>query len=83
MSTAVLEAPQEQALPSDFVDRRSPSGSVNPGYERRQFASSYEDLSPEAAELGQAIDQYKMIHRRRFINFEEMLGVIKSLGYSR
>ena len=34
-------------------------------------------------ELAQAIDQYKLRHRRRFITFEEMLAVVKSLGYHR
>ena len=67
-----------------FVDRRqpgTPDSAVN--RERRQFANSHSELSPDAAELAHAIDQYKLTHRRRFINFEEMLGVFKSLGYSR
>ena len=55
----------------------------DPIFERRQFANSYDELSPEAAELARAIDGYKVQHRRRFITFEEMLGVIKSLGYNR
>ena len=38
---------------------------------------------PMPSELAQAIDQYKLRHRRRFITFEEMLAVVKSLGYSR
>jgi hypothetical protein len=70
--------------PESFVDRRSP---VEPGgeplFERRQFANSYDELSPDAADLARAIDGYKVQHRRRFITFEEMLAVIKSLGYSR
>jgi hypothetical protein len=70
--------------PDVFIDRR---GSANvadqPEFERRQFANSYSDLSPEAAELAHAIDGYKLRHRRRFITFEEMLSVIKSLGYHR
>ncbi len=65
-----------------FVERRVPAGSgTPPAIERRQFANSYEDLSVEARELAQAIDGYKMRHRRRFIDFEEMLSVIKTLGY--
>ena len=70
--------------PESFIDRRSqtPSG-AGPLFERRQFANSYEDLSPDAAELARAIDGYKVQHRRRFITFEEMLAVIKSLGYTR
>lgn len=68
--------------PQGFVDRRdSLTTAVAPGVERRQFANSHDELSPDAAELARAIDQYKLLHRRRFINFEEMLGVIKSLGY--
>jgi hypothetical protein len=67
-----------------FVDRRGPADLENrPLFERRQFANSYEELSPEAADLARAIDGYKVQHRRRFITFEEMLSVIKSLGYKR
>ena len=70
--------------PDTFVDRRV---SFNPGeqpaHERRQFANSHDELSPDAAELARAIDGYKMRHRRRFITFEEMLSVMKSLGYRR
>ncbi|MBN1912698.1 MAG: hypothetical protein JW818_23450 [Pirellulales bacterium] len=65
-----------------FVDRRSgdPTG-MAPSSERRQFANSHDDLSPAAQELAQAIDGYKLRHRRRFITYEEMLSVITSLGY--
>jgi hypothetical protein len=70
--------------PDTFIDRRGPiQPGTGPLFERRQFANSYEELSPEAAELARAIDGYKVQHRRRFITFEEMLAVIKSLGYSR
>ena len=64
------------------VDRRAhASGEHAPGSERRQFTNSHEELSPEARELATAIDQYKIRHRRRFITYEEMLVVVKSLGY--
>jgi hypothetical protein len=67
-----------------FVERRNALGvGDGPGRERRQFANSYSELSPDAAELAKAIDTYKLSHRRRFINFEEMLSIFKSLGYSR
>lgn len=70
------------SMSEGFIDRRSYDFAVvPPGPERRQFADRYEDLSPEAMELGQAIDSYKMRHRRRFVTYEEMLSVIKSLGY--
>jgi hypothetical protein len=68
--------------PSTFVDRRGPAAANGSLIcERRQFANSHEGLSPEAAELARAIDQYKLYHRRRFITFEEMLAVVKSIGY--
>jgi hypothetical protein len=73
----VLETPVRE-----FVDRRSGS-SEQPTRERRQFTNSHEELSPEARELARAIDEYKLVHRRRFITYEEMLGVIQELGYRR
>lgn len=73
----VLEPPVEQ-----FVDRRSYDPGVGrPNVERRQFTNSHEELSPDARELAAAIDAYKLCHRRRFITYEEILGVVKSLGY--
>ena len=76
--------PNDTSIPPVFVDRRnSENQRKSTGLERRQFSNSFSDLSPEAAELGRAIDQYKLMHRRRFINYEEMLAVIKSLGYER
>jgi len=64
-----------------FVDRRrSDEGRTN-GPERRQFRNNYGGHRPEVAELGEAIDQYKMLHRRRFITFEELYEVIAGLGY--
>ena len=71
------------AAPSGaFVDRRSYDPGVGrPAVERRQFTNSHEGLSPDARELARAIDEYKLIHRRRFITYDEMLSVVKSLGY--
>ncbi|MGA2035750.1 MAG: hypothetical protein ABSG68_26175 [Thermoguttaceae bacterium] len=67
-----------------FVDRRAYDVAGRaPVFERRQFANSYEGLSPDATELGRAIDEYKLRHRRRFITYEETLAVVKSLGYHR
>ena len=66
-----------------FVDRRNSDAGSPPACERRQFTNSHEGLSPEAGELAQAIDGYKLRHRRRFITYEEMLAVIKSLGYQK
>jgi hypothetical protein len=73
-----LESPAET-----FFDRRSYGDATQPlpVAERRQFTNSHDDLSPDARELAQSIDQYKLHHRRRFITYEEMLSVIASLGY--
>ncbi len=73
-----------EASSGSFIDRRFPTGAATQtAVERRQFANSHEELSPEARELAVAIDGYKFRHRRRFITYEEMLGVIKSLGYAK
>ena len=67
---------------STFVERRAYDlSSTPPAFERRQFTNSHEELSLEARELAMAVDSYKVRHRRRFINYEEMLAVITSLGY--
>ncbi len=80
----VMTSSAVSASPLAFVERRNPAAVEQmPICERRQFANSHEDLSPEAADLAGAIDSYKLAHRRRFITFEEMLAVIKSLGYHR
>ena len=77
--TQLLDSPA-----NTFVDRRNfDPGVGRPHSERRQFSNSHEELSPEACELATAIDAYKLSHRRRFITYEEMLGVIKSLGYQK
>ena len=57
----VLESPA-----ASFIDRRSSEAyppSLN--VERRQFANSHEELTPDARELAGAIDGYKLRHRRR------------------
>jgi len=67
---------------SEFVDRRESPGEEKPiGVERRQFSNTHDSTRPEVAELAEAIDQYKLRHRRRFITFEELYDVINSLGY--
>ena len=76
--------PTSSTFAEPFIDRRASVPAVGaPQRERRQFTNSYEELSPNARELAQAIDSYKLVHRRRFITYEEMLSVVKSLGYRR
>lgn len=76
--------PPTESSEAPFMDRRNYlPHSPYQGRERRQFTNSYEDLTPPARELALAIDQYKLCHRRRFITYEEMLGVVTSLGYKK
>jgi hypothetical protein len=82
---------EAEYLTTDFHDRRAPRSTAAgepgrapaAGFERRQFSNSHEGLSPEAREVAQAIDRYKLTHRRRFITCDEILSVFKSLGYNR
>jgi hypothetical protein len=68
--------------PTAFVDRRqSPGGACPDGPERRQFQDSRSEARPEVVELAEAVDHYKLRHRRRFITFEELYDVIAGLGY--
>ena len=78
VTTAGVDASQADA----YIDRRAACGSPI-DRERRQFTNSHSELSPAASELAAAVDQYKMRHRRRFINYEEMLSIVRSLGYQK
>ena len=51
--------------------------------EQRQFRDARNYSSPEAAELGDAIDEYKSVNRRRFITWDELYDVITNLGYEK
>lgn len=67
-----------------FVDRRTAADYTSPlTRERRQFGDDRASMTSDARELADAIDQYKLHHRRRFITYEEMLSVIRQLGYGR
>ena len=69
---------------SMFIDRRQRDAGASPaGTERRQFRDGDRSSRPEVAELANAIDDYKVAHRRRFITFEELFDVMTSLGYHR
>lgn len=65
----------------DFVERRSQSPDGGSGFERRQFRDGNRSDRPEVAEFADAVDDYKIRHRRRFITFEELYDVMASLGY--
>jgi hypothetical protein len=66
---------------SPFADRRQAGGTRRDGGERRQFVDSRQTFRPEVIELAEAVDQYKLRHRRRFITFEELYDLIAELGY--
>ncbi len=75
-----VESPVVQSG-TTFVDRRQSGGARKDGGERRQFVDSRRTFRPEVIELAEAVDQYKLRHRRRFITFEELYDVIAELGY--
>lgn len=76
-----LTAPADEAV-LPFVERRQPGSTRREGgAERRQFVDSRNALRPEVAELAEAVDRYKLRHRRRFITFEELFDVMAELGY--
>ena len=80
VTAAYLDQPLTVTLASEVPHRNEAPA---PAVERRQFTNSHDGLSPEATELAIAIDAYKARHRRRFINFDELLSVITALGYHR
>jgi hypothetical protein len=73
--------PSTETLAVPFVDRRNSEAATAPTRERRQFTNNHDELTPAARELAQAVDQFKLSRRRRFITYEEMLDVVESLGY--
>jgi hypothetical protein len=74
--------PMTEQKPASFTDRRQSVLEGRPQVtERRQFSNSHSSIRPDVTELAEAIDQYKLRHRRRFITFEELFDVISDLGY--
>jgi hypothetical protein len=74
--------PLTEQKPTAFIDRRRHAYDArSEGAERRQFSNSHASMRPEVGELADAIDQYKLLHRRRFITFDELYDVMTSLGY--
>lgn len=79
---ALIFSARDPAEEARFAERRRAEAGA-PGVERRQFSDSRQTSRPEIDELARAIDQYKLLHRRRFITFEELYDVMMSLGYHR
>lgn len=78
-----VASPAEVGANPSFVDRRSRQEESHLDVERRQFTGQHNELSREGRELGLAIDQYKQIHRRRVVSPDELVEIIKQLGYER
>ncbi|MDA1231862.1 MAG: hypothetical protein O2856_13905 [Planctomycetota bacterium] len=77
IQSSVIERPD-----SVFVDRRQREAGAAPTVsERRQFRDGDRSARPEVSELANAVDDYKIAHRRRFITFEELFDVMTSIGY--
>ncbi len=78
----MIQPTATEERPNVFVERRQrdASGAVSPS-ERRQFRDGDRSARPEVAEFANAVDDYKLAHRRRFITFEELYDVMASLGY--
>ncbi len=82
MQQVLDQQPSTDPSAPGFVDRRrTGQPRAGSGPERRQFSDSRAALRPEVVELAEAVDQYKLRHRRRFITFEELFDVMASLGY--
>lgn len=76
-----MTLPQPTETVGGFTDRRQSGATRSDGPERRQFRDTRDSYHPDARELANAIDSYKLTHRRRFITYEELFDVISSLGY--
>ncbi len=66
-----------------FIERRSAGAEPDSRSERRQFGSSHTGLSEDGRELAFAIDQFKALRHRRYLTCDEMLIVIRELGYDK
>lgn len=74
---------EQDHLDDQLINRRHRFRSSQDGLERRQFSSNYSELSPAGAELGRAVDAYKLANRRRYVTYDEILGVLEALGYQK
>lgn len=83
MQSSTLQPQTDSSFP--FEDRRNRSVNARPDGlpERRQFQDARNYRNPDAVELADAVDSYKLTHRRRFITYEELHDVIVGLGYSK
>lgn len=85
LSTGYSRAARGRTVDTDdeFVERRGRREENPVGTERRQFTGNYNELSAEGCELALAIDQYKLLHRRRIVSPDELVELLHMLGYTR
>jgi hypothetical protein len=77
-----LPPPVEPEVPEGFVERRPASSRYEQaGIERRQFPNAGIEISTEGYELARAIDLYKFENKQQRVNVEELLAILRSLGY--
>lgn len=49
--------------------------------ERRAPVATLEETHRDAQEFAEALEKFRLVHRRRAVSYEEALSVLKSLGY--
>lgn len=74
---------EQASATAEFQDRRRADRGSDSGADRRQFRDGNRSARPEVAEFADAVDNYKLRNRRRFITFEELYDVFVELGYQR
>jgi hypothetical protein len=73
----------DQKSDPNFVDRRNESTARPARAERRQFGNTHQGLSEDGKELAIAIDRYKVENHRRYLTCDEMICVLRGLGYAK
>ena len=70
--------------PEGFVRRQPASPQYDQvGIERRQFPNLGVELSVEGKELERAIDIFKKLNGKKRINSDELLMVVRAMGFER
>lgn len=49
--------------------------------ERRASTATLDESRKDAQEFAEALEKFRLVHRRRSVSYEEALSVLKSLGY--
>ena len=49
--------------------------------ERRASVATLDANQRDAQEFAEALEKFRLVHRRRAVSYEEALSVLKSLGY--